>query len=126
MKNSNFDPATHRVVFQPAQIARRVGHGLSLLLLVGWGWFFIEHLPFMFAAASTILTELFHFGLLVGYLASLRWERGGSALIVVSALVFFSITAGKNFIPFVLISLIPVGFYIIAWALERRKANPAT
>lgn len=87
---------------------------LSMMLFTLWGAFFIEHLSWF--ATETLdtpplkiwLVQGTHFLLLVGYLVSLKWEKTGSVLIVINAVLFFTYTAGTNAVPFIIVSLFPV------------------
>ncbi|KAB2924530.1 MAG: hypothetical protein F9K22_05815 [Bacteroidetes bacterium] len=110
--------------------ARIVARALSASLFILWGAFFVEHLTWF----STLLKNpppawvwflsLMHFLLLVSYLVSMKWEKAGSVLMVVSAVTFFSFAAGINAVPFILVSILPVAAYSICWFRERTKTTP--
>jgi hypothetical protein len=94
---------------------------LSLLLFTLWGAFFIEHLSwFTTETLDTPPMKIWfvqgtHFLLLAGYLVSLKWEKTGSVLIVINAVLFFTYAAGTNAVPFIIVSLFPVMLYGFCW-----------
>lgn len=94
---------------------------LSALLFILWGAFFVEHLSWFSTEAQNTppiqiwFAQVTHFLLLVGYLLSLKWEKIGSALITVSAVLFFSYAAGTNAVPFIVVSLFPVMLFAYCW-----------
>jgi hypothetical protein len=102
---------------------------LSLMLFTLWGAFFVEHLSWF--TTETLNTPPIrvwfaqgtHFLLLAGYLISLKWERIGSAFIVINAVLFFSYAAGMNAVPFIVVSLFPVMLYVFCWMKERHMTR---
>ncbi len=115
---------------QRISIVRLAARILSVMLFLLWGAFFIEHLSWFTAIggsappAKVWLLQAVHFLLLVGYLVSLKWEKVGSIIVVISAVIFFSAAAGINAIPFVIVSVFPVLLFMYCWMKGDNK--PAT
>lgn len=98
---------------------------LSGALFLLWGAFFVEHLSWFGTVPSEspplvvwLLSSL-HFTLLVGYALTLKWEKTGSAVMSVSAILFFLFAAGVNAIPFIIVSIFPAMLYAYCWMKER-------
>jgi hypothetical protein len=105
-----------------------IARGLSLLLFLLWGAFFIEHLQFFSNYDATppftvYLTTSFHFLLLASYIFAMWKHFWGSIMMITSALLFFILTSGVMFLPFFLFSVIPAGFYIYHWKNTRAIKN---
>lgn len=104
------------------RLAARILSGALFLL---WGAFFVEHLSWFGSVPSenpplhVWLLSLLHFTLLVGYAVTLKWEKTGSAIMSVSAVLFFSFAAGVNAIPFIIVSIFPAMLYAYCWMKER-------
>lgn len=97
----------------------------SLLLLLFWGAFFVEHLSWFVQPEAKPPLRIWliqgaHLGLLLSYLIGLRWERTGSLLIIASSLLFFIPVAGPQMAYFILISVMPAGLYLFSHWMERR------
>ncbi|MDD8017435.1 MAG: hypothetical protein PHP42_03570 [Bacteroidota bacterium] len=102
-------------------LVRLAARILSGMLFILWGAFFVEHLSWF----STIthqnpplkvwLLQAVHFVLLVGYIMMFKWEKIGSVIVVVSAVVFFSAAAGINAAPFIIVSVFPVMLLAYCW-----------
>ena len=109
------------------KIFRTAGRIFSIILFLLWGSFFVEHLSWFVGTVSGTppfkiwLAQISHGMLLVGYLLSLRWERTGSVLIVVTAFCFFGFAAGKNAVAFIAVSMFPVMSYSVCWVKERYR-----
>src|SRR5947207_5281640 len=97
-----------RVALRAARwTARLLAAGLALL----WGAFFVEHLqwyagpqwPPPWVSLLMLLQGLMVLGLLAGW----RWERLGAALTLGAAVPFFWAAAGRNFLPFLLVTAVP-------------------
>src|SRR5208283_1580845 len=106
------------------------GRALSLLLLVFWGLFFVEHMKEWFLRphgpyppAWVWRQQAFHFLILVGLGIMLRWDRLGTLVALVAALGFFALILGWQwggrgwFMPF--INLVPVVFFAVYWLTQR-------
>ena len=108
------------------KIARTAGKILSIALFLLWGAFFIEHLSWFFVEVNTSppvkiwFAQCSHFFLLTGYLVTMKWEKIGSVLVVVNAVLFFGYAAGVNAVPFIIVSLFPVMLFAFCWMKERR------
>ena len=100
----------------------------SVLLLLLWGAFFIEHLSWFGGQAKpplfVWLLQALHLVLLLSFLAVLRWEVIGSWFIIGSALVFFAQTASRNFLPFFGISILPAVLFLLCYWQERTAVSP--
>lgn len=101
--------------------------GLALLFL--WGAFFVEHLrEFItlptFPPPSVWFIQSIHLAFLLGYLIALKWEVTGSFIIIIGSAIFFAVTAGGNFVPFFLITIIPALIYLFCW--WQSKSPPST
>ncbi|MBI2428457.1 MAG: hypothetical protein HYV29_06610 [Ignavibacteriales bacterium] len=108
-------------------IVRLAARILSGALFLLWGSFFVEHLSWFGSVPSEnppllvwLLSSL-HFTLLVGYAVTLKWEKLGSAIMSVSAILFFSFAAGMNAIPFIIVSIFPAMLYAYCWMKERNN-----
>lgn len=112
----------------PDKICRTAGRVLSILLFILWGSIFLNHLSWFFMARMDIppvrmwFGQISHFLLLVGYLVSLRWERVGSLLVVVNSIFFFGNAAGRNALPFIIVSMFPVMLYAYCW-MKHKPSN---
>jgi|WetSurMetagenome_2_1015567.scaffolds.fasta_scaffold24827_2 hypothetical protein len=105
------------------RITARVFATLSLLF---WGSFFIEHLSWFFKSTGApplevYVISIFHLTLLIGYVIFWKWELVGSILILVSSTIFFSQTAGNNFIMFWIISIVPALIFIFMFLYSKKK-----
>lgn len=106
-------------------IVRLIARILCGALFLLWGAFFVEHLSWFGSVPSEnppllvwLLSSL-HFTLLVGYALTLKWEKTGSAIMTVSAILFFSFAAGVNAVPFIIVSIFPAMLYAYCWMKER-------
>lgn len=105
---------------------RWIGRIFSVVLFLLMGAFFIEHLNLVASqqdqvAYGFVLNLFFHFGLLCGYLVSLRWEKFGSVLIVLFSLLFLIyLRMPRQFWFFFLTFISPVYFYGYIWFRETR------
>lgn len=101
--------------------ARLLSGGLFLL----WGSFFVEHLSWFGSGSyenpplKVWALSFLHFILLVGYVVALKWEKIGSAILTISAVMFFSYAAGVNAVPFIIVSIFPAMLYAYCWMKER-------
>ncbi len=108
---------------------RLIARMLSIVLFIFWGAFFVEHLTWFGFTLKHIppltvwLLSALHLGLLLSYLISLKWEQTGSILMIVSAVFFFSSTAGYNAIPFITVSVLPALLYGYCHIREKRVAG---
>ncbi len=110
-------------VVKYVRLAARV---LSGMLFILWGSFFIDHLEWFFTSPSEQTPPLFvwimqslHLVLLIGYALVFRFEKIGSAVIVLSAAIFFTSVAKTNAIPFVIVSCFPVLLFLYCWMKEK-------
>lgn len=106
------------------KIARWIGRALSAILFLLMGAFFLDHVGLLLVLEEGDLSyllriQILHLALLVGYILIWRWERLGSIVIVVSALLFFFFTVGTTFWLFVFISVSPVFFFGYSWIRAR-------
>jgi hypothetical protein len=107
-------------ILLPLKLILWSGRALSLLFFLIWGAFFIEHIEFFINGSMHLpffvyLFTMIHLLLLVSYLISLWKHFVGSIMIIITALIFFSLTAGKMFILFFLVSSTPAMFYLYYW-----------
>ena len=106
------------------KIARWIGRALSAILFLLMGAFFLDHLGLLLGLEEGNLNyllriQILHFALLTGYILILKWERLGSIVIVLSALLFFYFTVGTSFWLFVFICISPVFFFGYSWIRAR-------
>lgn len=110
---------------------RTTARVFSIVLFMLWGSFFVEHLSWFVTESMNTppiriwVIQAGHFLLLVGYLVSLKWERIGSVLIILNAIFFFSYAAGKNAVPFIIVSAFPVMLYSYCWVKQRHWTKAA-
>ena len=101
--------------------ARLLAAGLALF----WGAFFVAHLVEWYAGprwppAWVSGLVLLHGLIVLGLLAGWRWERLGAALTLGAAAPFFWWAAGRNFLPFLLVTAVPPALWLAcAWAEAR-------
>jgi hypothetical protein len=100
---------------------------LSVLLFLFWGAFFVEHLawfadPHGWPPVGVISVQFAHLVLLIGLAMAWKWELLGSILILVSSLVFFSQTAGKNFPLFFAVTSLPAVLWLFCY-LQSKRTN---
>lgn len=116
--------------FDHFMVARTAARILSILLFLLWGAFFVEHLSWFSTETLNTpplqiwLAQGSHLLLLAGYLLSLRWERAGSTLIVVNAVLFFGYAAGTSAAPFIIVSTFPVMLYAYCWMKQTSRSGP--
>jgi hypothetical protein len=107
--------------------ARLLGGGLALL----WGAFFVEHLewfadPRQLPPAWVILTVGLHGLMVLGLVLAWRWERFGAVLALGAAVPFFWVAAGRNFVPFVLVTALPPALWLYCdWHRRRARGGGA-
>lgn len=105
---------------------RWIGRIFCVILFLLMGAFFVEHLSLASTqsgeiASGFVLNLLFHFGLLCGYLVSLRWEKAGSVMIVLFSLLFLIyLRIPRQFWFFFLTFISPVYFYGYVWFRQAR------
>lgn len=115
----------------PTIDARFIARTMSVLLLLFWGSFFVNHLSWFASVPSKVppatvwLLSILHLSLLVSYALSLRWERTGSVGIILCSTLFFSLTAGYNALPFIIVSISPAMVFFYIWKKERGKTHEA-
>lgn len=108
---------------------RLIARMLSIALFIFWGAFFAEHLSWFGFTLKHIppltvwLLSALHGVLLLSYLISLKWEQTGSILMTVSAVIFFSSSAGYNAIPFIIVSILPALLYGYCHIREKRATG---
>jgi hypothetical protein len=101
--------------------ARLLGGCLALL----WGAFLVEHLewfadPRQLPPAWVTLTVGLHALMVLGLLLAWRWERLGAVLALGTAVPFFWVAAGRNFVPFVLVTALPPVLWLYCDWHDRR------
>jgi hypothetical protein len=97
-------------------------------LFVFWGSFFLAHTaewffqPPAWPPLWVVALHATHLALLVSWIVGWRWELAGGALSLAAALIFFPQVAGKNAIPFLLVSIVPSLLWIglSGYAIHRR------
>jgi hypothetical protein len=110
-------------------ILRWIARVLAVCLLLFWGAFFVEHLSWFFGSLPRTppfriwVAQGLHLLMLVGFILALKWELTGSVLVAVSALLFFSQVAGKNFFIFFPVTIVPALLYLYCW-LKSGKGTP--
>ncbi|MCC6675685.1 MAG: hypothetical protein IT436_00950 [Phycisphaerales bacterium] len=108
-------------------ILKWLGRGLALLLVLFWGAFFIEHLnewyrqPQGYPPPWVTIAMGFHLGMIVGLLLSLRWDRLGVLITIISTVGFM--VASGAVIPLMLINLAPAACFAAARLLNRRAGT---
>ncbi len=118
-------PITHHRL---GQGALWTGRGLSLLLFLFWGAFFVEHMGEWFIAPKqgyppphVWVAQALHASILAGLLMMLRWDRVGTLLMAASTVAFFSVI-GMNRFPWVaLLNTLPLPFFLLYWRMSRRE-----
>lgn len=110
-----------------AEVCRWVARGLAVLLFLLWGSFFVAHVGEWFLGPRfpppwVWFMQALHLGLLLGYLASWRWELLGAALILVCGGLFFTLAGAPLYaIP----SVLPGALLLLGGALRRRTPAAA-
>lgn len=119
-------PAPRREI--SVSILRWLGRGVALLLVLFWGAFFIEHInewyrqPQGYPPPWVTVAMGMHLGMIIGLLLSLRWDRLGILITIISTLGFMA--ASGAVIPLLLINLAPAACFVAARLLHR-PAPPA-
>ncbi len=113
-----------------ALICRWLGRLLSLLLLLFWGAFFVEHVKewLLNPAGSPPLfvwvSMLFHLGMLVGLALMLFREIPGMIVLSMATLAFFS-SIGMNEFPWIaLLNVIPIVPFLVAHWFDQPALGP--
>ena len=107
-------------------IVRTIARVLSIALFLLWGSFFLEHLTWFTTEinnsppAWVFFAQGVHLLLLIGYLVSFRWERSGAAIVLIASVLFFGYAAGRNAVPFIVVSALPVLLYAYCWRRSKR------
>ena len=128
MEKEVIKPATK--ISKMIAIIRWNAYITSGLLFLLWGSFFVEHLTWFFSPGAVLppwhvwLLQAVHLALLIGYLLVYKWPKIACVVIPISAAGFFAAAAGRNFIPFLLVSLIPV--FLLFWIRSLEKKIPVT
>lgn len=110
---------------------RLIARLLSIALFILWGAFFVEHLAWIDGTMKQLppltvwLLSALHGMLLLSYLISLKWEKRGSLLMVISAVLFFFSTAGYNAVPFIIVSILPAMLFGYCTVTEKRGSGIA-
>ena len=114
-----------------AFLASWSGRVLAVVLFAFWGAFFVHHLAWFLhpgqglPPARVWLLQLVHLVLLAGLLTLLRWEIPGGLLTIAAALVFFAAVAGRNFLLFFGVTILPVLLILLGRLLQGQAAtNP--
>lgn len=108
---------------------RLVARMMSIALCIFWGAFFVEHLSWFGFTLKQIppltvwLLTALHGVLLLSYLVSIKWEHAGSILMTVSAVIFFTFSAGYNAVPFIIVSILPAMLYGYCHIREKKAAG---
>lgn len=104
-----------------------IGRGLSILLFLLLGAFFLDHTLPLFNGVEVEglkylwLVQGIHVLLLIGYLISLKFEVVGSLFILIFGGAFFVLTAnGASLWLFLIISFSPTLFYLYGWLRKNR------
>ena len=95
-----------------------------------WGAFFLAHLNEWFIQplfteiqlppSKVWICQLLHFGFLVGYIVSFKWELIGGLLVVFSASAFFISIGVLKFLPW---TILPGVLFLLCWWLGKLKAK---
>ena len=111
----------------PVLILRWTARIFSLMALVVWGGFFIEHLAQWFVrqgswppARMTLLT-IAHLALLGGLVLAWKRELAGGVLILAAGSVFFGSVAGREFPIFFSTIAVPAVLFLYCWWRTRRS-----
>jgi hypothetical protein len=108
--------------------AGRVTAGLLFLF---WGAFFVEHSAewFLrsdgrFPPAWVAVQHGFHFLMLVGLAAMLKWDKVGAAILTLSTFAFFGFIGFRGFPWIALLNLIPLLGFGLSWWSQRISDCP--
>jgi hypothetical protein len=110
---------------------RWLGRTLALLLLLLWGFFFLEHLsewfrhiPGAVPPARVWVGQILHLGMLVGLALMLRWDRLGAVVTTLGTTAFFA-SIGYHGFPFIaLFNLLPIACFTVCWSLHPPSPHP--
>ena len=99
------------------EIVRWLARLASAVLLLFWGAFFIEHLSWFIGSTQSPPAFVWpaqgaHLLLLIGFVLAFKWERAGSGLIIVAALLFFTMIGVRHAPLFILVSIVPALLYL--------------
>ena len=102
------------------------GRVTAVLLFLFWGAFFVEHTKEWLLRSDGKLPPLwvlvqygFHFLMLVGLAAMLKWDRVGALVLTVSTFAFFGFIGLRGFPWIALINLIPLVCFGVYWIAGR-------
>jgi hypothetical protein len=110
-------------------VVRWVARALGLALALFWGAFFVAHLAEWYTdprgwPPAWVTGQMALHGLMVlGLLLAWRWEVLGAMLTLGAAVPFFWFAAGRNFVPFVLITGLPPLLWLLCAWHDRRGAR---
>jgi hypothetical protein len=100
------------------------------LLFLFWGAFFVEHTAEWFLRGDGKLPPAwvaaqhgFHFLMLVGLAAMLKWERAGAVILTVGTLAFFGGIGVRQFPWIALLNLIPLLGFGAYWLAGRATSQ---
>ena len=111
-------------------VLRWIGRIFSILLLLFWGAFFLEHLIEWFLHPAEGIPPLpvwvgqtLHLLMLIGLAMMLRWEKPGALVTVIGTVGFFSSIGCRGFPYIALINLLPVGFFSGHWLISYSRRS---
>ncbi|HEY3440336.1 MAG TPA: hypothetical protein VGK29_06275 [Paludibaculum sp.] len=106
------------------------GRATAALLFLFWGAFFVEHTAewFLrgdgrFPPAWVAVQHGFHFLMLAGLAAMMRWERAGAVVLTVSTFAFFGFIGLRSFPWIALLNLIPLACFGVYWLAGRATSQ---
>ena len=102
------------------------------LLFFFWGSFFVEHTVewFLrsdgrFPPAWVAVQHGFHFLMLVGLAAMLKWDKVGAVILTLSTCAFFGLLRLPGFPWIALLNLIPLACFGVFWLAGRATSHGA-
>ena len=106
------------------------GRAAAALLFLFWGAFFVEHTAewFLrgdgqFPPAKVAVQHGFHFLMLVGLAAMMKWDRAGALVLTVATFVFFGSIGVRNFPWIAMLNLIPLVGFAVYWLAGRATSQ---
>ncbi len=108
------------------------GRVTAVVLFLFWGAFFVEHTAEWFLRGDGQLPPAwvavqhgFHFLMLVGLAAMLKWDKLGAVVLTVATFAFFGFIGLRGFPWIALLNLIPLLGFGVYWMSMRRAVRSA-
>lgn len=107
------------------KIIRWTARVWAAMILLGLMMFFLEHLgwftrPGVRPPGRVWWVMALHLTLMIGLAVGWRWELPGAAIVLLSAPLFYYMTAGENGMAYSVLTMIPATLWLACGVLTKR------